>query len=114
MTHWNALGLAAAVALAVGPVVAAPGPVTLVLKDHRFTPAAFSVPAGERVQVVLVNQDAATEEFDSHDLRVEKLVTPNGRATFSIGPLKPGSYSFMGEFHPKTAQGRITVQETRP
>ncbi|MFI4964338.1 MAG: cupredoxin domain-containing protein [Caulobacterales bacterium] len=105
---------AVAAAAAALPAAAASGAITLVLKDHRFTPAAFTAPAGQKVQVVLLNQDAATEEFDSHDLKVEKLVTPNGRATFSIGPLKPGSYSFMGEFHPTTAQGRVTVQEARP
>ena len=108
---------AAAVALtspAVAAATTAAGSITITLKDHRFTPAAFAVAAGEKVRIVLVNQDAATEEFDSHDLKVEKLVTPNGRATFSIGPLKPGSYSFMGEFHPRSAQGRVTVQEARP
>lgn len=84
--------------------------VTLTLKDHRFTPAAVTSPADQRIQVVLINQDRATEEFDSHDLKVEKLVTPGATIRFAIGPLKPGSYSFMGEFHPQTAQGRLTVQ----
>jgi plastocyanin len=82
-------------------------PITLTLQDHRFTPATITVPAGQRVQLIVVNQDAATEEFDSHDLRVEKLVTPHARASVFIGPLNPGTYSFMGEFHPGTAQGRV-------
>jgi plastocyanin len=106
--------LAAALLLTSPMAVAAPAPVTLVLKDHRFTPAVVTVPAGQKVQIVLLNQDKATEEFDSHDLKVEKLVTPNGRATFTVGPLKPGAYSFMGEFHPATAQGKIVaVQDPR-
>lgn len=95
----------------VGQAMAAP--VRLTLKDHRFSPSEFTVPAGQRVQIVLINQDKATEEFDSHDLRVEKLVTPGGKATFWIGPLAVGSYSFMGEFHPATAQGRVKVVEAR-
>ena len=98
----------------VSPAIAAPSAVTLLLKDHRFTPSALTVPAGQKVAIILINQDKAAEEFDSHDLRVEKLVTPNGRATFSIGPLKPGTYSFMGKFHPGTAQGRVTAVEARP
>ena len=115
MRYAPALLLAAlAVALAAPAAAAGPAPLTLVLKDHRFTPATLTVPAGRKVQIVLVNQDRATEEFDSHDLKVEKLVTPNGRATFTVGPLKPGSYSFMGEFHPETAQGRIIAVEVRP
>ena len=96
-----------------GPCLADTTSVTLTLKDHRFSPAEFVVPAGQRIQVVLLNHDKATEEFDSHDLRVEKLVTPGGKATFWIGPLAVGSYSFMGEFHPSTAQGRVKVVEAR-
>ena len=104
--------LSVVLSIIAGPVMAeAPATpvVTLILKDHRFSPAAFTVPAGRKVKIILVNQDAATEEFDSHDLKVEELVTPKGRATFSIGPLKPGVYHFMGEFHPQTAQGVVTA-----
>jgi hypothetical protein len=105
-------------AIAVGFTVAgtasaawadAPPTVTLVLKDHRFTPANFTVPAGQRVRIALINRDAATEEFDSHDLRLEQVVTPMGKISFDIGPLQPGQYSFMGEFHAETAQGKVTA-----
>ncbi len=106
--------MAAAMALTALPAVAGPAPITLLLKDHRFTPATLTVPAGQKLQIVLVNQDNATEEFDSHDLKIEKLVTPNSRITFSVGPLKPGTYSFMGEFHPATARGRFVAVEPRP
>lgn len=97
---------AATASLAAGPPV-----VTLTLKDHRFAPAVVNVPAGQKVQVVVINQDRSTEEFDSHDLRVEKLITPGATARFFIGPLKPGPYRFMGEFHPQTAQGRFVAVE---
>lgn len=104
------LGIAGLMLSATAGLVQAAPPaaiVTLTLKDHRFSPAEVTIPAGQRVQVVLVNQDRATEEFDSHDLKVEKLVTPGGRVTFWIGPVAPGTYKFMGEFHPATAQGRV-------
>jgi plastocyanin len=107
-----AAGVAAGVA--IGPAAADPAAVTLTLKDHRFSPAEITVPAGQKVRIVLINRDAATEEFDSHDLRVEQLVTPNGKASFSIGPLSPGTYSFMGEFHPQTAQGKVVAVPARP
>ena len=86
-----------------------PVTVTLTLKNHQFSPAAFNVPAGANVHIVLVNRDAATEEFDSHDLRIEQVVTPMGKISFDIGPLQPGEYSFMGEFHAATAQGKVTA-----
>jgi|WetSurMetagenome_2_1015567.scaffolds.fasta_scaffold233981_2 hypothetical protein len=106
-----ALALAGTAALAAddAPNAASPGNVTLTLKDHRFTPSTFTVPAGQRTRITLINRDAASEEFDSHDLKVEEVVTPMARTSFWIGPLKPGDYSFMGEFHPGTAQGKVTA-----
>ena len=105
------VGLASLVlaAAAVSSALADPMTVAVTLKGHRFTPAAFSVPAGQKIRIVLSNQDSATEEFDSHDLKVEQLVTPHGSTSFTVGPLKPGAYTFMGEFHPETAQGRIVA-----
>lgn len=85
--------------------------VSLTLKSHVFVPASFTVPPGVKVRINLSNLDGATEEFDSHDLKIEQLVTPHGRTSFVIGPLSPGTYTFMGEFHPDTAQGRIIVKE---
>lgn len=104
-----ALSLVAVMALAGAASADQPPAVTLVLKNHRFTPAAFTVPAGRKVRITLINQDMATEEFDSHDLRLEEVVTPMGRISFDIGPLQPGQYSFMGEFHAETAQGKVTA-----
>jgi len=106
----SALWIAAA---APGLVAAEPVTVSLTLKDHQFSPSSFDVPPGEKVRIVLTNRDAATEEFDSHDLRVEELVTPNGRTSFTIGPLRPGAYDFMGEFHPQTARGRVNAIESK-
>jgi hypothetical protein len=105
-----ALAALSAVALA-GSALAQPADpvVVLTLKDHRFTPASVTVPAGRKVQIELINQDAAVEEFDSTDLGVERDVTPHGRTRFSIGPLKPGTYCFMGELHADTAQGELTA-----
>ncbi|MBI3438524.1 MAG: cupredoxin domain-containing protein [Proteobacteria bacterium] len=85
--------------------------ITLTLADHRFSPTSISAPAGETIRIVLINHDGATEEFDSHDLRVEQLVTPHAQISFNIGPLRAGRYAFMGEFHPETAQGQIIAIE---
>ena len=102
--------IAAAITAIAAPAWAdAPAGITLTLKNHHFTPAAFTVPAGQKVRITLINQDSATEEFDSHDLRLEEVVTPMGRINFNIGPLQPGQYSFMGEFHAGTAQGKVTA-----
>lgn len=112
----RAFAASAAVALASSASAAqggAPTSLTLTLKDHRFTPATLAIPAGTRVRITLINRDPATEEFDSHDLRTEHLVTPTGKVSFNVGPLLPGEYSFMGEFHAGTAQGKVIVAPAR-
>lgn len=88
--------------------------VQLQLKEHRFAPERITVPAGQRVRIELFNLDGASEEFDSSDLRVERDVTPHGKVVFEIGPLKPGTYSFMGELHADTAQGEIVAEPATP
>jgi plastocyanin len=103
--------LAAGTALVAHAAAAqAPTTVRLVLKDHRFSPEQITVPAGQKVRIELVNQDPASEEFDSEDLHVEKDVTPHGKVTFEVGPLQPGAYSFMGELHADTASGTIKAE----
>ena len=60
----------------------------------------MTAPAGERLQIVVKNEDKTPAEFESHDLRVEKIVTPGGRISVTVGPLKPGIYKFFDEYHP--------------
>lgn len=80
------------------------------IKDHRFIPAQFEVPAGQKVKLVVRNEDKTAEEFESHSLRREKIVAGGKKIIVFIGPLKPGNYEFFGEFNMKTAQGVITVK----
>ena len=82
----------------------------LVLKEHRFSPTELTVPAGQKVRLVVENQDATPEEFESYSLNREKIVPGGGRIVVYVGPLKPGRYEFFGEFNPKTARGWLVVQ----
>ena len=82
----------------------------LVIRDHRFTPAEIVVPANAKVKLVVDNQDATPEEFDSHALNREKVVPGRSKATIFIGPLAPGRYPFMGEFNAATAQGAVVAK----
>lgn len=84
-------------------------PISLVLKNHRFTPAEITAPAGQEITIALRNEDGSAEEFDSNDLGLEEDVTPHGEVRFGLGPLKPGTYRFKGEAHAATAQGVLTV-----
>jgi hypothetical protein len=82
----------------------------LIIKDHRFVPTDLKVPAGQKFKLVVHNQDATPEEFESHDLNREKVIAPNSKAGIFIGPLKPGKYSFVGEFNQATAKGVLIAE----
>ena len=97
--------------LAAGAVNAAGEPeFALAIRDRRFTPAEITVPANVKVKLVVDNQDAAPEEFDSHALNREKVIPGRSKATIFIGPLKPGRYPFIGEFNAATAQGAVVAK----
>lgn len=95
---------------AVGAVHAAEPEVLLVIKNHRFEPAEFTVPAGQRIRLVVHNQDATPEEFESHSLNREKLIPAGAKVAIFIGPLKPGRYAFFGEYNQTTAKGAVVAQ----
>jgi hypothetical protein len=82
----------------------------IVIRDHRFEPSVLELPAGQKVKVVVRNLDATPEEFESYELRREKIIAGGGEAIIYLGPLKPGEYPFFGEFNPDTAQGRVLVK----
>ena len=101
-------GLAAFIAFA--PALARADDLTLTLKDHKFTPAEIKVPANQRVQLTVINDDATPEEFDSKSLKVEKVVAGKSKGIVRIGPLKPGRYPFVGEYHEATAKGVVVAE----
>jgi hypothetical protein len=108
----SSLLLLAAAALTVFAV--APGRaddmLTIKIENHRFTPSELKVPANKRVSISVENADATPEEFESHALKVEKVIQGKSKALVRIGPLKPGRYDFVGEFHEKTAKGTIIAE----
>jgi hypothetical protein len=83
---------------------------TLTLRDNKFVPAQLTIPANTKVKLLVVNEDATPEEFESHELNREKIVTGKGKITVFVGPLKAGRYPFFGEFHIKTAQGVLIAK----
>ena len=101
-------------AFAAGLSMAGPAraeePYVIVIKEHRMTPAELQIPAGQKVKLLVDNQDPTPEEFESYSLNREKIIPGNSKATIFIGPLKPGTYDFFGDFHQETAQGKIIVR----
>lgn len=106
----NALLLLSFCSLTTLSAFAADNEVLLTIRDHRFEPAEIRVPAGQKIKLVVHNQDATAEEFESHELNREKVIAPGARANIYVGPLAPGRYPFFGEFNEKTARGAIVAE----
>jgi hypothetical protein len=87
-----------------------PARIELTLKDHKFTPAEIHVTAGKPTILIVKNQDATAEEFDSSDLKVEKVITGGQQGTIRLRPLTQGRYAFEGEYHADTAQGVVVAE----
>jgi plastocyanin len=84
--------------------------VLLVIKYHRFEPAEVKVPAGQRVKLIVHNQDSTPEEFESHSLNREKVVPGGAKVSVFIGPLTRGRYEFYGEYNQATAKGAVVAE----
>lgn len=89
--------------------IAAPT-VEIAIENHVFSPSQLSVPAGQKVRLLVINRDATPEEFESYELNREKVIAGDSKAVIFIGPLDAGDYPFFGEFNPKTAQGVIRAE----
>jgi heme/copper-type cytochrome/quinol oxidase subunit 2 len=84
-------------------------PIVLQIKNHLFVPKEITLPTNTRVKVEVQNMDDTPAEFESSDMKVEKIVVPGGKITVNLGPLKPGTYKFFDEYHPDTATGTVRV-----
>jgi len=105
------IGLAVFAFLAASELGRAEDPqFTLVIKEHRFTPAELQIPAGVKVKLLIKNEDSTPEEFESRELHREKVVPPGQQILVIVGPLDAGTYGFFGEFHHDTAQGKLIAK----
>jgi|SRR6185312_3510015 heme/copper-type cytochrome/quinol oxidase subunit 2 len=105
------LGLAAAIATLAGalPVHASDGDVTIAISGGKFVPSEVAVPAGQKIKLIVRNEDKSMSEFESSDFHREKVVTPGTSITLYVGPLDAGSYEFFDDFNPDN-RGHLVVR----
>jgi hypothetical protein len=87
-----------------------PAKVSIVLKDHKFSPAEPTAPAGQPIVLEVSNQDGTPAEFESKVFRVEKVIVGGGSVTINLRPLRPGRYRFFDDYHEATTEGFLVVQ----
>lgn len=84
--------------------------VKLEAADGRFTPSKLVVPAGKKIKIEIHNTGKTPLEFESRELRKEKVLGPGSSSFVVIAPLSKGQYNFFDEFHQDIGQGVIVAQ----
>ena len=82
---------------------------SITIHDDRFEPSTLNVKAGVKFQLRIKNARKVAAEFESSELNREKVVPPGQSAVLYIGPLAPGSYPFIDDFHQST-RGQLVAK----
>ena len=79
------------------------------MKDGVLTPAELVVPEKTKFRLVVRNLGNKPAEFESNQLRQEKVLFMNAETTLVIIPLDAGTYDYFDDFAP-TTHGKIIVK----
>lgn len=77
---------------------------------HHFSPQSLDVPAGQALEIVVVNSSRERIEFESFKLNREKVVGPGDSITVHLPPLHAGTYDFFDDFHDDVPEGSIIAR----
>ncbi|MDH6234972.1 hypothetical protein M2281_005593 [Mesorhizobium soli] len=79
-------------------------------KDGAINPQRLEVPAKTRFRLELVNLGDTPAEFESLELRKEKVIAPQAETVMVIRTLDPGEYAFFDDFHPGQAPAVLVAR----
>jgi hypothetical protein len=103
------VGLTSVLAVA-RPARAADEPTfSIEFKDGTVTPARIEVPAKTRFRLELKNSGKTPAEFESNEMKKEKVLAPGTTSSLIIHTLDPGEYAFFDDFHPQ-AKGVLVAK----
>lgn len=100
----------AAMLYAVTALAAALPTFKLEMKDGHLIPVRIVVPVGQRIKLEIHNIGTMAAEFESVELRKEKVLAPGAQSFVVMAPLRPGEYKFFDDFHPNMPQGVIVAK----
>jgi hypothetical protein len=80
------------------------------LKDGVITPLELEVPANTRIRLEVSNTGTTPAEFESVELKKEKVIAPGNSSVVVIRNLDPGSYDFFDEFHMDKPHAKIIAK----
>jgi hypothetical protein len=80
------------------------------LKDGTITPMQLEVPANKDIKLEVANTGTTPVEFESKQLRKEKVLGPGVTSVIVIRSLDPGEYQFFDEFHPEAGNATLIAK----
>jgi plastocyanin len=111
-TCYALCSLLAVATLMVGTAVTGSGeevPASVAIREAGFDPTTLEVKAGVKFELIVENTTSKAAEFESSELNREKIVPAGGSVRINIGPLAPGSYSYVDDFN-KSHRGAIVAK----
>lgn len=106
----SCLSLAALAMAGVGAQASDLPTFKLEMQDGKLIPPRIEVPAGQRIKIEVHNIGKSAAEFESVELRKEKVLAPGAQSFVVIAPLRPGEYKFFDDFHLNMPQGVIVAK----
>ncbi|WP_299540190.1 cupredoxin domain-containing protein [uncultured Herbaspirillum sp.] len=82
----------------------------LEMQDGKLIPSRIEVPTGQRIKIEVHNIGKSAAEFESVELRKEKVLAPGAQSFVVIAPLRAGEYKFFDDFHLDMPHGVIVVK----
>jgi len=71
----------------------------LEMNDGKLNPERIEVPAGQRIKIEVHNIGKGAAEFESIQLRKEKVLAPGASSFLVFRSLDVGTYAFFDDFH---------------
>ncbi len=73
--------------------------IALEMRDGVMAPNPLQVPANKKFRLEIRNTGTSPAEFESKDLRKEKVIAPGVTSVLVFRPLDPGEYIYFDDFH---------------
>ena len=79
-------------------------------KDGVVVPQRLEVPANRPFRLHLINAGETPAEFESNELRKEKVLAPKSASMLVFRTLDPGEYAFFDDFHPDAPKAVLVAK----
>jgi hypothetical protein len=79
------------------------------MRDGAMEPLRIEVPAGKPFKLEISNTGKTPAEFESNELKREKVLAAGGSSSIVFRRVEAGEYGFFDDFHPE-AKGTLVAR----